>query len=176
MAWIYIFFWSIFFPADQQTHLALDPAASFLEFSVDHLSFTEVRGNFELSEGFWQKRADGSWRLEIKVPVNSFNSGVDLRDETMMEKQYFNAALHPYITFEAITKEKPWQISQLKGSLSIKGQEQELIIPLTTTGGARSFQIEAQFSIDRYAFKVGGSGNTTMGREVRLKVKAYFRA
>ncbi|NRB83773.1 MAG: YceI family protein [Winogradskyella sp.] len=108
-----------------------------------------------------------------KIDVKSIKTGIDSRDEHLLEEDYFNETKFKHITLQStsITKssENNYRVS---AKLSIKGKTKEIkILVLVKTTGNRKL-IRSSFEINRRDFDVGGS-SFVMSKTVKIQVKYY---
>lgn len=101
-----------------------DPAHSAIKFSATHMKISEVEGEFEKYEGSIKANKD-DWEnaeIDIKIDVNSINTGVEKRDNHLKSDDFFDAENYPYITFKSTSLEKISENKyKLTGDLTIKG-------------------------------------------------------
>lgn len=102
-----------------------DPTHSAIKFSATHLKITEVTGEFENYEGIISTNGD-DWEnaeSEVKIDVNSINTGVKNRDNHLKSDDFFDAENHPYIVFKSTKLEKHGDNKfKLTGDLTIRGK------------------------------------------------------
>ena len=93
-----------------------------------------------------------------KIDVKSIKTGIDSRDEHLLEEDYFNETKFKHITLQSTSISKSSENNyRVSAKLSIKGKTKEIkILVLVKTTGNRKL-IRSSFEINRRDFDVGGS-------------------
>ena len=127
-----------------------------------HFNSFSVTTNFDASNNL--KKISGD------VKVKSIVTGIESRDEHLLEEDYFNASKYALISLQSIKLEK---ISSNQYTaivdLSIKGKTKRITIPLTVELSEFSRKITSEFEINRRDFGVGGS-SFVMSKIVKITV------
>lgn len=111
--------------------------------------------------------------IEGSVNVASINTGINSRDEHLLEKDYFHTTVYPIISFQSTAIE---QVSiteyNIGAMLSIKGTRLPVNIKgeVVQEGGKDIFK--TKFQINRRDYDVGGGG--VLGKTVKIEVIYYF--
>lgn len=107
------------------------------------------------------------------ITVSSIETGIDSRDEHLLDADYFNAETYKLITIksESITKVSDSQY-KVKVSLKIKGITKQITINVDVVKVNGSHKVSSTFEIDRKDFKVGGS-SFVMSKTVNINVIHY---
>jgi polyisoprenoid-binding protein YceI len=107
------------------------------------------------------------------IEVSSIETGIDSRDEHLLEADYFNAETYKLITLksESVTKVSDGQY-KVKVNLKIKGITKQITIRVTVLETNGSRKTSSTFEIDRKDFKVGGS-SFVMSKTVKINVIHY---
>ncbi len=105
------------------------------------------------------------------IKVKSISTGIESRDEHILEEDYFDEENFKLINLESskIVKIKN-QGFMMTATLSIKGTVKEIIIPLKVEEKGNSLYIQSNFEINRKDFKVGG-GSFIMSKKVKIEVE-----
>lgn len=138
----------------------LDPAHTYVGFSIRHMMVTQQRGQFHGVTGTLTLDRDDVQRsrVEAAIDVASVDTNVTQRDDHLRSGDFFDAANHPKMTF--LSREiRP----QGDGRLQIVGD-------LTIRGTTRSVTLEADpitgESQDPFGMiKVGTSATTRISRK-----------
>jgi polyisoprenoid-binding protein YceI len=151
----------------------LDPAHSAIYFSVNHI-YSTTRGYFEDFKGevlFSPDDLAGS-RFDFEVDVKSINTGNSKRDGHLNSADFFDSGKYPKMTFtsSAINHVKGKQYV-VEGRMTVKDVTKEVSVPFSFLGvTAHPFDkksevagFEAQMTIDRLAYHVGGGKFYDMG-------------
>ncbi|RNC88107.1 MAG: YceI family protein [Winogradskyella sp.] len=105
-----------------------------------------------------------------EITVKSIETGINSRDEHLLEEDYFNIKNHPKITLISKTINKKSSNSYtVKANLMIKGKTKLITIPITVSKTNSKRKISSEFEINRRDFDVGG-GSLVMGKTVKIKV------
>lgn len=157
-----------------------DKAHSGVEFSVQHMGISKVRGHFDLSDGevVWNDADITKSSVNIMIDVNSINTGVNPRDADLKSAAFFDVAKFPTATF------KSTQITKNAGGLSIIGDltVHGITKPVTLqvegpTGPVNGMDkkphvgFSATASVDRTAFDLGTKYPAAMiGNDIKLNI------
>jgi polyisoprenoid-binding protein YceI len=81
----------------------LDPGHTTVGFSVRHLMITNVPGTFDKVAGTVRYDADRpeAAQIEVTIAADSVHTREPQRDEHLRSADFFDAALHPTITFRS---------------------------------------------------------------------------
>lgn len=140
-----------------KTKWAIDPAHSELIFRVRHLMITNVKGefrNFDVSV-----ESDGSdfsnAKVSVTIDADSLSTNNADRDAHLKSADFFDAENHDKITFESTELNKLDEENyQLKGILSIKGTNKELVLDVDFGGF-----IKDPYGNEKAGFSVSGKFN-----------------
>lgn len=131
--------------------------------------FTGLAGNVDFDPDAPEK---GSIMAEIAV--KTVNSGVAMRDESLLSKDFFEESKYPKIRFvsEKISKTDTGFLAS--GKLTIKNVTKPLNLPFTFSYTPNSAVPEGifkgGFSINRYDFNVGSKGDG-IPEKVRIELE-----
>ena len=174
----------------------VDASHTTVGFSVKHF-FTPVEGQFEDFEIDLTYDADNpsASQVSARIAVASVNTNHERRNEHLKTADFFDAAVHPDITFESTAVRETADGSLIAtGDLTIKGVTRRVEMPITLLGiqdipaemqemlgGAkRVASFEATLGIDRGDFGVGtGSWAATLivggDVDISIAVEAHLR-
>lgn len=150
-----------------------DKAHSNVYFDVRH-TYATVRGQFTDFTGILQFDPDNLevGRVTFEVNTKSINTGIPNRDNHLRSEEFFAVKKFPTMKFESTAvKQKQENQYTLKGNLTIRGNTNEIDIPLTYFGsrenplkkGQMVAGFEARLSIDRLDYQVGTGKYVEMG-------------
>ncbi len=96
----------------------LDPTHSEITFSVKHMMISKVKGNFNTFSATLESEDDTFKNTKVSATVNtdSIDTNNADRDAHLKGEDFFNAAQHPTITFEASSLN-----GDITGNLTING-------------------------------------------------------
>ncbi len=107
-----------------------------INFTVRHF-FTPVTGsfeNYEIDLDFDPAYPEKS-SVAVKIEVASVDTGIEKRDNHLRTADWFEVEKFPYITFESTSVKRTGETRFLAtGTLSIKGVEKEVELPITLLG------------------------------------------
>jgi polyisoprenoid-binding protein YceI len=149
-----------------QNSSSIDFVIKNLGFNVDgHFNTFTIDTEFDSNENL--KKITGT------IQVKSIKTGIENRDEHLLEEDYFNVEKHKAITLKstAITK-KTIGNYRVKSNVTIKGKKKEITIPVKVEKQSNKFKITSNFEIDRKDFDVGGS-SFVMSKTVKISVVHY---
>lgn len=109
--------------------------------------------------------------INSKIEVNSITTGIESRDEHILEEDYFDEPNFKNILLKSkkIEKSKEGDYTMI-ADLTIKGTTKELKIPLEIKEYDNTLSISSNFEINRKDFKVGG-GSFIMSKKVKIEVQ-----
>lgn len=112
--------------------------------------------------------------ISATIQVNSFNSGIVMRDKHLKAKDYFDAATFPNISLVSTQIQKNGNGYIGTFNLTIKGTTKTVQLPFSVTNNGNDVDFKAtELSIDRTAYGVGGS-SMTLSNTVKITLNATF--
>ncbi|HSU01259.1 MAG TPA: YceI family protein [Nocardioides sp.] len=136
----------------------IDASHTRLGFSARHAMVTTVRGTFPDFEGTAHVDAENpaSSRVDLTIRTASVNTGSADRDGHLRSADFFDADVHPEITFVSTSVERDGTEWNVTGDLTIKGTTRSVTIPFEENGTAQ----------DPFGnVRVGFEGATTINRK-----------
>lgn len=107
------------------------------------------------------------------IEVASIKTGIDSRDEHILEEDYFDVKNHSTITLKSTAiKEVQLNNYEITASLTIKGKTKKVTIPVTVQKIDGKYKIMSYFEINRKDFDIGG-GSFVLGKTVKINVTHY---
>lgn len=103
-------------------------------FSFRHLGMSRTYASFDKLDGEVKMDKDAPEKSSVNVTIEtaSINTGVKVFDEHLREKEYFDAANHPGITFKSNKVEKTGDKTfKIHGDLTIKGISRPATLDMT---------------------------------------------
>jgi polyisoprenoid-binding protein YceI len=122
---------------EQRSAWQLDSAHSHVGFSVRHMMFATVKGQFrDLSGELHLNGADLSdSRVQVAIGAASIDTGVPARDEHLRAADFFDTAAHPELTFTSNRVQRAADGSlRVIGALTIRGVTRDVTITARETG------------------------------------------
>jgi len=123
-----------------------------------------------------------SGTADITIDLNSFASGLDSRDSSVKEKDWFDIAEFPTATYHIMNfaKGTDKDTYTAHGTLSLRGIQRPLDIPFTLTtvdeNGVRTAHATGKTSLKRLDFDVGGGqwkDESMVGNDVAVVIDLY---
>jgi polyisoprenoid-binding protein YceI len=167
--------------ADKYT---VDPAHSYVGFSVRHLVIANVKGHFsDFTVELTFDESDmtkSTVRADIKTA--SINTDNKNRDDHLRSADFFDVEKHPEITFKSTGIEKTEDGYIMHGELTMHGITKEIAVPFELLGktvgpdGKDRIGFEGYAKLDRRDFKMTWSktietGGLVVGNEVRIELQ-----
>lgn len=122
--------------ADSVVRYGLDAAHGNLAWSIDFWGINEIRGVFESYEGeIVHDEGDiAQSSVHVFIDVPSVDSGVDRRDEHLLQDDYFNAEAYPHMVFQSKRIAETDDGLQAVGDFFLHGVTREIVIPFEFKG------------------------------------------
>jgi polyisoprenoid-binding protein YceI len=134
------------------------PDRSSIEFSIQHLKVSTVRGRFESFEGtlVMNEEDPKASSVEGSVDVSSVKTGVSPRDNSLRSSGFFDADRFPNMTFRS-TRIGPLEgeVFKVYGELTIRDVTREVVFDvankgeLPAEGGQRRWGFSASIALNR---------------------------
>jgi polyisoprenoid-binding protein YceI len=163
----------------------IDPLHSLVEFSVQHLKISIVKGRFSEVRGLITLDPQNPEKASVKAQVttDSIYTGASQRDAHLRSADFFDVSRYPTITFEStqvklVDQTRCW----LVGNLSLHGITQQVAFQAAYTGTNRDplsdalrIGLNAKTKIDRREFGMNfGSKNiesiAVVGNETIIEI------
>jgi polyisoprenoid-binding protein YceI len=100
-----------------------------------------------------------SAKLNLKLKVESINTGNGLQNKHARGDEWFHAEKYPYIEFESTKIEKTESGFKATGKLEMHGVKKEVSIPFTFVKKGNKGTFVAKFNVSRSEYNVGKKGN-----------------
>jgi polyisoprenoid-binding protein YceI len=163
-----------------------DHAHSSVEFTVRHLLVSKVRGRFTKWSGHLEidEQDPARSRVDVEIDVASVDTHEPQRDAHLRSGDFFEAAVHPKITFKSTRVEaKGSNHLAVTGDLSIRGTTRPVTLDVERGGivakdpwGKRRAGFTATATINRKDFGVSfnqvlDQGGLALSEEVALTLE-----
>ena len=116
------------------TNWQLDNSHTRVGFSVEHLGFSTVMGQFDKVDGAltYNIKAPNKTQMNFVIDTNSINTAWAARDEHLRKDEFFNVAKYPTMTFKS-TKVDFYNPQQAKvtGDFTLLGKTMPLTLNVT---------------------------------------------
>jgi polyisoprenoid-binding protein YceI len=165
-----------------QSKWNIDSAHSAAQFQVKHLMISTVRGEFGKMSGTvsYDGKSFSTIKAEAVIDVSSINTREKKRDEHLKSADFFDAAVHPTITFKSKRVEAiSGNAFKLVGDLTMRGVAREVTLAVEATpairgmGGETRIGASATAKINRQDYGINwnrslDAGGVVVGNEVLI--------
>jgi polyisoprenoid-binding protein YceI len=126
----------------------LDPTRSSVEFRVRSIyGLVSVKGGFSRCRGSLDLSAHPA--IELAIEAGSLDTGNPKRDEHLRSGDFFDAAAHPRVSFEADAATLDGTTLRAPGTLRAAGGQARLDIVATVRPVDDEFELEAKARVDQ---------------------------
>ena len=132
-----------------------DKTHSRLGFSITHMGITEVHGDFSTFESSISTSGDdfNGAKIELSAEAKSINTGLEMRDEHLRGKDFFEVDTYPTLTFKSTSvKKAKGNKYNVIGDLTMHGITKSVSFVAIHNGSAKNHA-----GIDIAGFKMIGS-------------------
>lgn len=145
-------------PATAATYTTLDAAASHITFGYSQMN-VKMDGSFgEISakELQFDPAKPEAAKVTLEIKLASVDAGYAEANTELEKAEWLNLAAHPLATFTSSSvKALGNNKFEVAGALSIKGNAQDIVVPVTFTEKDGKGEFEGQFTFKRGDFKIG---------------------
>lgn len=154
--------------------LQIDSVRSSVKFSIRNFGI-EVEGEFAGLRGTIELNADnfeGSVFV-VSIPAGSINTGINLRDRHLRDRDYFDAKSFPTIHFESTSVRRGAEPARwlLLGKLNIKRTTKDIVISFGYNNDGERIKFNGSFMLNRQDFDVGKS-SLSLSDDVLVEIEA----
>ncbi len=165
----------------QATAWNIDPNHSEVDFTVRHMSLTNVHGRFGKVTGTIQLDLSDLSKssVQVSIDVSGVDTGVANRDNDLKGTNFFNVAQYPTATFTSTSVSKSANGLTVVGNLTLHGVTQPITLevegpegPVAGMGNKQHTGYSATATIDRTAFAIGSKyPNAMLSNEIKLTIE-----
>jgi len=161
----------------------IDPAHTYVGFSVSHLVINKVKGKFGEFTG--TVVVDGNTIKEAKgtIQTKSIDTGVEARDKDLRSANFFDVEKYPTITFQSKRSETKGAETVLVGDFTMHGVTKEISLRVKLSGpikdpwGNTRIGLAAKTTLNRKDYglmynKVLETGGLMVGDEIEIEINA----
>lgn len=155
-----------------------DPAHSEVDFSILHMSLSNVRGRFGNIAGtiFLNQPDIAKSSVTVTIGVDSIDTGVEARDTVLKSASFFDVDNYPTATFVSTKVEKSGNGLKVTGNLDLHGVTKSVVLevegpagPVTGMDHKPHAGFSAETTISRAEFGIAPSfPSTIVGDNVKL--------
>jgi polyisoprenoid-binding protein YceI len=167
----------------QLTKWTVDKSHSNVNFTVTHMTISEVEGTFKIFEGNVEhtKPDFSDAVISFQVDINSVNTENENRDKHLKSEDFFNAAQFPTMKFSS-TSMKPLGNNkyQLSGNLTIRDITKPVVFDVSyggtvNTSRGRKSGFKAKTTINRFDYnlkwdRATEAGGLVVGKDVEIQI------
>lgn len=140
------------FSQDLKTQISVDFKIKNFGINVDGFF-----GDVSISNNFSSQDVS-EWTLEGIIKVNSIKTGIEKRDQHLLEDDYFDVEAYPEIKLVATNfKKASEETYDVTVDLTIKKTTKRITIPIEIIRSNESMKLKTYFEINRRDYEVGGS-------------------
>ena len=141
----------------------VDPKQTKIEFLVRHLMVTNTRGRFLAFDGTLDMNEENPQASSVEgtVEIASLDTGISMRNRSLMAARSFDAEQFPTMTFASTeVGEFHGDRFELEGNLTIKGITRPVVLNIHNKGhvpsedGQRRYAFGATFVVSRADFDI----------------------
>ena len=165
----------------QTTTWTPDPNHSEVDFTIRHLSLTNVRGHFGKITGtiIYDPADISKSSVQITIDVTGVDTGVTQRDNDLKSANYFDVANFPGATFVSTGVARNANGLTVIGNLTVHGVTKSVTLmveppvgPIDGMGNTKHMGFSATTTIDRTAFGIGAKmPNAMLSDNVQLEIE-----
>lgn len=165
-----------------------DPAHTLVEFSVKHMMFTTVRGNFGGVEGKLEVDEEHPDRSSVRVRIDAdtIDTRIEKRDQHLRSADFLDVKNHPHIAFRSRRVEgahvEEGDRFKFVGDLTIRGVTKEVELKAVYRGrgtdpwGGERAGFSADTTLDRREFGLTWNqaleaGGVLVGNDVKVHLE-----
>ena len=167
----------------QLTKWTVDKSHSNVNFTVTHMTISEVEGTFKIFEGNVEhtKPDFSDAVINFQVDINSVNTENENRDKHLKSEDFFNAAQFPTMKFTS-TSMKPLGNNkyQLSGNLTIRDITKPVVFDVSyggtiNTSRGKKSGFKAKTTINRFDYnlkwdRATEAGGLVVGKDVDIQI------
>jgi len=151
----------------------LDPSRSSVEFRAPNLwGLLTVKGRFDRYEG--TLNASDRPAVALVLETDSLNTKNKRRDEHLRSKDFFDAANHPRVRFEAADVDLDGDKLKARGLLHAAGGNVPLDVDAVVTAAGEELEIEATALVDHRQLGMTWSPMGVLRGRSKLLVRGYL--
>ena len=167
----------------QATKWTVDKSHSNVNFTVTHMTISEVEGTFKIFEGNVEhtKPDFSDAKINFQVDIASVNTENENRDNHLKGDDFFNAAQFPTMKFSS-TSMKPLGNNkyQLSGNLTIRDITKPVVFEVSyggtvNTSRGKKSGFKAKTTINRFDYnlkwdRATEAGGLVVGKDVEIQI------
>lgn len=161
-------------PAAAEECYSVDAASGTVRFEVKQAG-APFSGTFRRFGGAVCLASERVTRIDVWLESASVATELPEIDAALKDKEFFDTAAHPRITFVSSAIEAGSELQLARGTLGIKGKRRELSVPFRLSGAAARPAVYGSITLNRLDYAVG-TGEWSDTRWLAADVKVDFSA
>jgi polyisoprenoid-binding protein YceI len=163
---------------------AIDTAHSSVDFVVRHMVVSKTRGTFTDWSGLIEVDRENPAASAVSATINvaSIDTRDKKRDEHLLSPEFFDAKIHPLITFQSRRVTIVGENIEVTGDLTMHGQTREITLQAEFNGlnqdpwGNSRVHYSARTTLHRKDFELGWNqvleaGGVLIGEMVTIEIE-----
>lgn len=166
--------------AFSQKNLVADHAHSRIQFTVSHLTISDVTGNFDKFDLLINTKNEDfqNSKIDFSVEVSSINTHIEARDNHLKSADFFDVEKFPKMVFKSTSVKKKGKNKFLViGNLTLHGITKPITLIMEYRGSVENPMTKKQVSgvkfmttLNRSDFNIGGNfPEAVIGNKVMIK-------
>lgn len=127
--------------------------------------FTGIKGDIQFDPAQPDKAV-----IAATIDVKTINTGIEMRDESLRSKDFFETDKYPHITFKSTVVSRTDTGFVAKGKLTIKKTSRDILLPFTFSTSDTGAVFKGGFIMNRHDYGVGSKGDG-VGSEIRVELE-----
>jgi polyisoprenoid-binding protein YceI len=171
-----------------KTNWKIDTLHSQIGFKVKHMMITNVTGSFDKFDASIDVDDDdfSTAQFAFNANIDSINTGVADRDAHLKSEDFFNAAVHPHLTFKSTGVKKISENDyEIHGDISIRDVTKPIVLKADFGGivvdpygqTKTGFSIEGKIKRSEFGLTwsaITEAGSIVVSDEVKLNCEIQF--
>ena len=167
--------------AAQAETFTVDASHAEVGFSIKHMMVSNTKGTFNTFQGTldYDIATQTLKSVEGTIEIASIDTNNEKRDDHLKNKDFFNVAKFPKMTFKSTSVKKTGNNTfEVTGNLNVLGIDRVVVVPVTITGpiddpyGMKRIGIECNTTLNRRDLGITHSPAAMIGDEVKISIAA----
>jgi polyisoprenoid-binding protein YceI len=163
----------------QTSTWTIDPAHSSANFTVRHMSVSNVHGSLGNIKGTvnYNEKDITKSSVEATIDATSISTGVDARDKDLKSANYFDIEKYPTLTFKSTSITNNGGKLQLIGDLTLHGVTKSVTLDVdgpapaqTDPKGKTRSGFSAEGTLHRTDFNIGKAPASMIGDDIKFSI------
>ena len=152
----------------------LDPQKTSITFQTRAMWILTVKGTAQALSGDADITPEGEAQGTLVIDAASFDTKNTKRDHHLRDADFFDAATHPTIVFEATSARPGWAGLEVHGTLTIRGQAKPITLHAEISGSPDSATVATSIEIDRSLWGITWGAKMGVALRNQVTITAHF--